>query len=163
MTRNESTGFVGKGDFAYQRRGPDSYESYDGNDRGDRDMRSNGSGNYRNNYREQRDSRDSRGDGRNGPFRNGWNNERGRSTPSSAPAPRNSRWQMDMRNPENEWIMPLARDPRVEEELFGTGNTGINFNKYEDIPVEATGNDVPANINSVRVFKITPPLIIARE
>ena len=35
-------------------------------------------------------------------------------------------------------------------ELFGTNHTGINFNKYEAIPVEATGNDCPPHIESVR-------------
>ncbi|CAL8118695.1 unnamed protein product [Orchesella dallaii] len=50
-------------------------------------------------------------------------------------------------NPED-WKQPQARDERVEHELFSTGNTGINFDKYEDIPVEATGNDVPENISS---------------
>lgn len=34
-------------------------------------------------------------------------------------------------------------------ELFGTGNTGINFDKYEDIPVEATGENCPKNIETV--------------
>lgn len=34
-------------------------------------------------------------------------------------------------------------------ELFGTGCTGINFDKYEDIPVEATGEDCPKHIESV--------------
>ena len=141
----------GKGDFSYNRRGPDSYDAYNGNDRGDRDTRSGGNGGYRNNYRDQRDGRDRepRGEGRNGSFRNGWSNERNRPSQAAAPAPRNTRWQMDNRHPENEWIVPLARDVRVEEELFGSGNTGINFNKYEDIPVEATGNDVPSHISSV--------------
>jgi hypothetical protein len=37
-------------------------------------------------------------------------------------------------------------------ELFGTGNTGINFDKYEDIPVEATGENAPKNIESVSNF-----------
>jgi ATP-dependent RNA helicase DDX3X len=34
-------------------------------------------------------------------------------------------------------------------ELFGIGCTGINFDKYEDIPVEATGEDCPKNIEIV--------------
>lgn len=37
----------------------------------------------------------------------------------------------------------------VVSELFGEVGIGINFNKYEDIPVEATGADCPAHINSV--------------
>lgn len=28
-----------------------------------------------------------------------------------------------------------------DEELFQTPNTGINFDKYDDIPVEASGRD----------------------
>jgi len=34
-------------------------------------------------------------------------------------------------------------------ELFGSCNTGINFDKYEDIPVEATGYDCPQCITDV--------------
>ncbi|CAK7230896.1 DEAD-box ATP-dependent RNA helicase [Sporothrix bragantina] len=40
-------------------------------------------------------------------------------------------------------------NPRIERELFGTPDdpskqhTGINFEKYDDIPVEASGHDVP--------------------
>jgi len=63
------------------------------------------------------------------------------------------RWndnRSDRRN-DNDWTVPLPRDERVELELFGTGNTGINFSKYEDIPVEATGEKVPRNITSVRI------------
>ena len=38
----------------------------------------------------------------------------------------------------------------MERELFGTGGpSGINFDRYEDIPVEATGNDVPNGIEDV--------------
>lgn len=33
--------------------------------------------------------------------------------------------------------------------MFGGDNTGINFDKYEDIPVEATGNDAPKNVENV--------------
>ncbi len=36
------------------------------------------------------------------------------------------------------------RAPRVEEQLFGSqSNSGINFDKYDDIPVDVSGNDVP--------------------
>lgn len=56
------------------------------------------------------------------------------------------------RGSEADWTVPLPRDERVEQDLFGTGNTGINFSKYEDIPVEATGDQVPPHINSVSVY-----------
>lgn len=85
--------------------------------------------------------------------------------------PRNDRWQ-DNRNDQRmgsgggrwkeeregnskgsrseiDWTIPTARDERLEEELFGSGNTGINFSKYEDIPVEATGENIPSHITSV--------------
>jgi ATP-dependent RNA helicase DDX3X len=52
--------------------------------------------------------------------------------------------------------MPLPRDERIELELFGTANTGINFSKYEDIPVEATGKEVPDHITSFDDIKLTP-------
>ncbi|KAJ7910643.1 P-loop containing nucleoside triphosphate hydrolase protein [Mycena leptocephala] len=52
------------------------------------------------------------------------------------------------------------RNMRIEKELFGDAadpskqHTGINFEKYDDIPVEATGKDVP---EPVTVFT-SPPL-----
>lgn len=49
----------------------------------------------------------------------------------------------------------MARDERIELDLFGTANTGINFNKYEDIPVEATGQQVPPHITSFEDIKLT--------
>jgi len=45
--------------------------------------------------------------------------------------------------------IPGSRNPRLEKELYGdpdgsnTQRSGINFEKYDDIPVEATGTDVP--------------------
>lgn len=54
-----------------------------------------------------------------------------------------------------DYTVPLPRDERVELELFGTANTGINFNKYEDIPVEATGQQVPEHITSFDDIKLT--------
>lgn len=51
-------------------------------------------------------------------------------------------------------------NPRVERELFGTADdpskqhTGINFEKYDDIPVEASGHDCPEPVLSFS----NPPL-----
>lgn len=51
-------------------------------------------------------------------------------------------------------------NPRVERELFGIDNdpskqqTGINFEKYDDIPVEASGHDVPEPVTKFT----NPPL-----
>lgn len=42
--------------------------------------------------------------------------------------------------------------PSFLRELFGTGNTGINFDKYEDIPVEATGDSCPKHVQTVSVL-----------
>ena len=39
-------------------------------------------------------------------------------------------------------------------ELFNSAPTGINFDTYDDIPVEATGENVPKPINSVSLFII---------
>ncbi|KAH8549613.1 P-loop containing nucleoside triphosphate hydrolase protein [Umbelopsis sp. PMI_123] len=53
-----------------------------------------------------------------------------------------------------------ARNPRIEHELFGAPDdtdrqhTGINFEKYDDIPVEASGTDVPEPITQFT----SPPL-----
>ena len=53
---------------------------------------------------------------------------------------------------------PLPRNERIEKQLFGNSHTGINFDKYEDIPVEATGNDVPTHIESFSEIKFREPL-----
>ncbi|KAI9262724.1 P-loop containing nucleoside triphosphate hydrolase protein [Sporodiniella umbellata] len=52
------------------------------------------------------------------------------------------------------------RNPRTEKDLFGTEDdsvtqhTGINFEKYDDIPVEASGHDCPQPITTFT----TPPM-----
>ncbi|CAL7943765.1 unnamed protein product [Xylocopa violacea] len=87
--------------------------------------------------------------------------------------PRNERWQENRndhraggrwkderegggrRNSDIDWTIPTPRDERLEVELFGTGNTGINFSKYEDIPVEATGDNIPPHITSFDEVKLT--------
>ena len=52
----------------------------------------------------------------------------------------------------DDWTIPLPRNERVESELFKGGHkeaSGINFDRYEDIPVEATGSDIPQPIEDV--------------
>lgn len=61
----------------------------------------------------------------------------------------------DNRRGNFDYTVPLPRDERIELELFGTANTGINFSKYEDIPVEATGQQVPEHITSFDDIKLT--------
>ncbi|CAL8319995.1 unnamed protein product [Merluccius merluccius] len=58
-----------------------------------------------------------------------------------------SRWGEDSRE-EEDWSKPTAPNERLEHELFSGGNTGINFEKYDDIPVDATGNNCPPHIES---------------
>jgi ATP-dependent RNA helicase DDX3X len=56
--------------------------------------------------------------------------------------------------------VPGPSNPRVERELFGVPNdpnvqhSGINFEKYDDIPVEASGQGVPEPVTSFS----NPPL-----
>ncbi|KAK1798090.1 hypothetical protein P4O66_000585 [Electrophorus voltai] len=59
----------------------------------------------------------------------------------------NSRWVEESRDDED-WSKPLAPNERLEHELFSGSNTGINFEKYDDIPVEATGHNCPPHIES---------------
>ncbi|KAH8383802.1 hypothetical protein KR009_010621 [Drosophila setifemur] len=67
----------------------------------------------------------------------------------------NSRWKEGGGGGNADYTKLGARDERLEQELFGVGNTGINFDKYEDIPVEATGQNVPPNITSFDDVQLT--------
>ncbi|XP_074032472.1 ATP-dependent RNA helicase bel [Leptinotarsa decemlineata] len=129
-----------------------------------RNRRDNQNGDDRNNEWNQGSSRDSRQDRDNDLPRNDrwqepekpvretgrWNDNSGGGGGGSG----GGRWSDNRRN-ENDWTIPLARDERIEVELFGTGNTGINFSKYEDIPVEATGDKVPSHITSFEEVQLT--------
>lgn len=53
---------------------------------------------------------------------------------------------------------PLSPPPN-DSELFSGSNTGINFEKYDDIPVEATGTNSPGHIENVSL-KIKVPFCI---
>lgn len=57
----------------------------------------------------------------------------------------------------DDWTVPLGKNERLEQELFsgGHGPSGINFDRYEDIPVEATGSDVPNGIEDFSQVKLT--------
>uniref|UniRef100_A0AAY4E2C4 RNA helicase n=1 Tax=Denticeps clupeoides TaxID=299321 RepID=A0AAY4E2C4_9TELE len=59
----------------------------------------------------------------------------------------NTRWVEESRD-EEDWSKPLSPNERLELELFSGSNTGINFEKYDDIPVEATGSNSPPHIES---------------
>ena len=48
----------------------------------------------------------------------------------------------------------------LHSELFSNVGTGINFNKYEDIPVEATGDSCPQHIETV--CSSTPALAVLK-
>jgi ATP-dependent RNA helicase DDX3X len=50
----------------------------------------------------------------------------------------------------------LPRDLRLERELFEKPNTGINFDKYEEIPVEATGEKTPPHIEKFSDIDLGP-------
>ncbi|EDV19453.1 uncharacterized protein TRIADDRAFT_33552 [Trichoplax adhaerens] len=55
-------------------------------------------------------------------------------------------YRRDDRQGKSSWTVPLPRNERIERNLFGNANTGINFSKYQDIPVEATGSNCPKHI-----------------
>ncbi|XP_072441252.1 DEAD-box helicase 3 X-linked a isoform X2 [Chiloscyllium punctatum] len=59
----------------------------------------------------------------------------------------NSRWVEDKRD-DDDWSKQLPPNERMEQELFSASNTGINFEKYDDIPVEATGANSPPHIET---------------
>lgn len=101
----------------------------------------------------------------------GYNRQYRNEDRSDPPVRTNDRWQEPDKHDSSEFgnnqrTIPKGdnidytvlgpRNERIELELFGVGNTGINFNKYEDIPVEATGNQVPPHISSFDDIKLTP-------
>ena len=53
---------------------------------------------------------------------------------------------------------PFANDEVVSEQIFEAENTGINFDAYEDIPVETSGNNVPPPVNTFAEIDLGPAL-----
>lgn len=54
------------------------------------------------------------------------------------------------KKPNTEWSKPCRTNEDLEKELFSGNPSGINFDKYDDIPVEATGENVPDHINDFK-------------
>ncbi|KAG5940019.1 DEAD-box ATP-dependent RNA helicase [Claviceps monticola] len=92
-----------------------------------------------------------RGGGHGGGGRDG--NDGGQSYSASARGSGDGQWR-DGKH------IPGPANARIERELFGAiddpskQHTGINFEKYDDIPVEASGQDVPEPVNQFS----SPPL-----
>ncbi|CAD5228982.1 unnamed protein product [Bursaphelenchus okinawaensis] len=57
---------------------------------------------------------------------------------------------------ERAWESQAPPDQELENELFAGMNSGINFDKYEEIPVEATGKDCPAPISHFADLNLHP-------
>ncbi|XP_062521968.1 ATP-dependent RNA helicase DDX3X-like [Corticium candelabrum] len=48
---------------------------------------------------------------------------------------------------QEDWSKPTARNDRLERDLFAGHNTGINFDRYDQVEVEATGKDCPPHVS----------------
>ncbi|KAI5715446.1 hypothetical protein M8J77_016072 [Diaphorina citri] len=140
------------------RGGRRDYESQNGdrdNYRGDNYNSRGGNSNYRG--RDSDDRRSYHNNNSSGGGQNRWS-DRGANRDAGAPPPTNTRWSGYSKGGSGQpqdWSTLLPRDEQLEYELFGIGNTGINFNKYEDIPVEASGDDIPECINSFDDIQMT--------
>ncbi|XP_042232303.1 ATP-dependent RNA helicase DDX3X-like isoform X3 [Homarus americanus] len=149
-----TTGGGTTGGTGYRGNDGQRFREHDDRWRGSRDNRGGGGGGYEDRYRD--------GGGVNGPPRNTrWiEDERDRSSGGGGGGgSSNSRWQ-DRGNDRDDWAQPLPRNEVLEAELFTStagpvSNSGINFDKYDDIPVEATGDDVPGSISSFADIKLT--------
>lgn len=51
------------------------------------------------------------------------------------------------------------QEDKEADSLFQGENTGINFNAYEDIPVETSGKEVPEPINTFEDVNLPPGLL----
>uniref|UniRef100_A0A8C2XKF7 RNA helicase n=1 Tax=Cyclopterus lumpus TaxID=8103 RepID=A0A8C2XKF7_CYCLU len=79
-------------------------------------------------------------------FNDRGSSSRGRYERGGSSGGGSNRWGDDSRD--DDWSKPTAPNERQEQELFAASNTGINFEKYDDIPVEATGSNCPPHIDS---------------
>ncbi|PAV83442.1 hypothetical protein WR25_08680 [Diploscapter pachys] len=163
----------GQGGRQYDRQYSGGRGSYDGRSSG----RQSGGGGYNRDNRDGRDDRGYSGSNRGGGSRDGFNRPRngggyqGRDSrdgyENQDRQDRNEgggRWAnlRDDAQPrrggghQSSWEEQLPRDDKLEAELFAGQNSGINFDKYEEIPVEATGDNVPPPIANFSELKLHP-------
>ncbi|CAI5444766.1 unnamed protein product [Caenorhabditis angaria] len=126
--RNYNSGGGGRGGYNRQERGD-----------GGNYNRGNGGG-YNNRQDRDVDNRGGQGGGYRGGQQNNRQGDNGRWNNDQQPAQRSERGP-------SKWEEQGPRDERIENELFSGQLSGINFDKYEEIPVEATGDDVPQPIS----------------
>ncbi|VDM42029.1 unnamed protein product [Toxocara canis] len=68
-----------------------------------------------------------------------------------------NRWNEDVGGAATKsWSQQGPRDEHKERELFSGVNSGINFDKYEEIPVEASGSEVPSPCASFDELSLHP-------
>ncbi|XP_074550806.1 DEAD-box helicase 3 X-linked a isoform X5 [Halichoeres trimaculatus] len=148
-------GFGGRGPPRNDRGGRGAYRGNRGGGSFNQPLQNAGFGNYDNKDGNwggpPRDASYSNFGGRNDRSKTGFYNDRGagsrgRYERGGFAGGGNTRWVEDVR--EEDWSKPTAPNERLEHELFSGSNTGINFEKYDDIPVEATGSNCPPHIES---------------
>ncbi|KAF9282962.1 DEAD-box ATP-dependent RNA helicase [Mortierella alpina] len=103
------------------------------------------------------------------PSSGGWNDRAssggyGGGRRSETPSSGYPRLDRDVGTFKNGVQIPAARNPRLERELYGAEDkerqsTGINFEKYDDIPVEASGNNVPEPVLTFTSPPLDPLLL----
>ncbi|XP_064639375.1 ATP-dependent RNA helicase DDX3X-like isoform X3 [Lineus longissimus] len=67
----------------------------------------------------------------------------------------NDRWKPEETNDDGDWSKLGPKNERLEGELFSKGHTGIDFSRYDDIPVEATGEECPGKIDNFTECNLT--------
>ncbi|KAJ6222945.1 hypothetical protein RDWZM_001490 [Blomia tropicalis] len=78
-------------------------------------------------------------------FRNGGGNYGGGV--QSGP-PNRMGWNRGRNFDPDDWTIPLERNEKYEKVLFSSVHTGINFDQYENIPVQVSGNNCPPPIET---------------
>ncbi|VDL71738.1 unnamed protein product [Nippostrongylus brasiliensis] len=138
-------------------RGFDQDRGYSGRNSGRFSDRGYGGGQRNGGYDGGRDDYQS-GGGRGGYNQRGYDSQPMRRDNGDREEAKGGRWaglrEDDM--VKSRWESQQPRDERLEAELFAGQLSGINFDKYEEIPVEATGEDVPAPISLFSELKLHP-------